>query len=70
MIVIFIFFAIVLAITTALCLLSIAHVKCPRCGADMEYLGDDDDFAVYNSLPKQLKHHYYKCPCCGETKII
>lgn len=48
----------------------INHVKCPKCGTDMYYIGNDNNFGVLNGLPNQLKHHYYRCPKCGEIKII
>lgn len=49
---------------------SINHVRCPNCGSDMEYVGNDDTFNINKGLPKQLKHHYYICPKCGRTKIV
>lgn len=68
--------AILLILFLALvCIASIAtvkinHVKCPKCGTDMDYIGNDNNFDVPNGLPNQLKHHYYRCPKCGEIKII
>lgn len=53
-----------------LSLCSINYVRCPKCDEEMEYMGNDDDLGKVNGLPKQLKHHYYKCPHCGEIKII
>lgn len=54
----------------ALAVLSSNHVKCPKCGEDMEYIGNDSDIKLFDELPGYIKHHYYRCPKCGATKII
>lgn len=47
------------------------HVKCPYCGEDMTYIGNDETFNQNTSkYPDFMQHHYYKCPHCGKTVII
>lgn len=55
----------------AVALLSSNHVKCPKCGKDMDYIGNDATFdRRFKGLPEQMQHHFYKCPECGTTKVI
>lgn len=47
------------------------HVKCPYCGEDMQYVGNDETFNQNKgNEPDFLQHHYYKCPYCGKTVIL
>ena len=45
-------------------------IKCPKCGSNMDYIYSDNDLVIFNELPNQLKHYYYKCPKCGKIIII
>lgn len=44
------------------------HVKCPHCGRDMKYIGNDE--AVSHDKNPIFVKHYYKCPHCGKVIII
>lgn len=70
---------IVAILLNACMLLSINHVKCPKCGEDMEFWGnavmaDKDNIWYLKNFRYNYKHfgytHVYKCPHCGATKII
>lgn len=45
-------------------------IKCPKCGSNMDYIYSDNDLVIFNELPNQLKHYYYKCPKCSKIIII
>lgn len=45
-------------------------IKCPKCGSNMDYIYSDNNLVIFNELPNQLKHYYYKCPKCGKIIII
>lgn len=74
--------AILLILFLALvCLASIAtirinHVKCPKCGTDMDYIGNQIDIGEGFPITDNSKYRYlgyphvYRCPKCGKIKTI
>lgn len=45
-------------------------IKCLKCGSNMDYIYSDNDLVIFNELPNQPKHYYYKCPKCCKIIII
>lgn len=54
----------------------INHVKCPKCGTDMGYIGNQIDIGEGFPITDNNKYRYlgyshvYRCPKCGKIKTV
>lgn len=67
--------AILAILFTAITISGYNDIKCPKCGAEMQFMGnvigtDEEDhlFNVHHKHPAYK--HVYKCPKCGEEYVI